>query len=324
MLETTTPTILIGTASRLFDLYKEDSFDISRLQTLVVDEVDRIVEPISRYADMKTKLNRKVHVSPGEQLIEMIVRKRRSTREKRAGSGIQDITKSNRLQVIVSSATVNNPLRYVLKQKMWMVDPVYLSLNMTTPKRIKHVAYVLDERDMLMPLVVESGESIESSDSSILHTPYIPETSPDMSTLAESIFSICSMQKVQKALIFIHSGSSVIQLVENLCMLGLKADRLSNMHDYNTKTIGEKPFKAWTHGRTNIVVGTEFEARGLDIPDLTFVIIVGASSPQSYVHLSGRTGRFGTDGTAITLLTSKLQRIKYLQVLKSLNITTSN
>ena len=62
-------------------------------------------------------------------------------------------------------------------------------------------------------------------------------------------------------------------------------------------------FKA---GTTNVLVATDVAARGLDIPDVEFVI--NYSFPQTiedYVHRIGRTGRAGKDGVAHTFFTRR-------------------
>jgi ATP-dependent RNA helicase DeaD len=62
----------------------------------------------------------------------------------------------------------------------------------------------------------------------------------------------------------------------------------------------------------SIVVATDVAARGIDIANLTHV--VNYSLPEdheSYVHRSGRTGRAGRDGTAITFVNR--QEVRLLQ-----------
>jgi superfamily II DNA/RNA helicase len=60
------------------------------------------------------------------------------------------------------------------------------------------------------------------------------------------------------------------------------------------------------------LVLTEHEARGLDLPNVSAVFILGpASSPSSYLHMAGRAGRAGKPGTVISLLGGPLYERKF-------------
>ncbi|KAF9920578.1 hypothetical protein FBU30_009568 [Linnemannia zychae] len=55
--------------------------------------------------------------------------------------------------------------------------------------------------------------------------------------------------------------------------------------------------------RAGIYLAHEANARGLDLPGLSHVFIVGLpSSPSSYLHMAGRTGRMGQKGQVVTIL----------------------
>ena len=57
-------------------------------------------------------------------------------------------------------------------------------------------------------------------------------------------------------------------------------------------------------GRIQILVATDIAARGLDIDDLGLVINYEIPNlPEDYVHRIGRTGRAGSEGQAISLIT---------------------
>ena len=56
-------------------------------------------------------------------------------------------------------------------------------------------------------------------------------------------------------------------------------------------------------GTMNVLVATDIAARGLDIEQLPFVINYELPhTPEDYVHRIGRTGRAGTPGEAISLV----------------------
>ncbi|KAI8928125.1 P-loop containing nucleoside triphosphate hydrolase protein [Entophlyctis helioformis] len=77
LLQQVTPRILIGTPARLLELYEKRLLDVSRLQLLVVDEIDRIVDIQKRYETVKSKFNRHTHPLAGETLMKRIIAERR-------------------------------------------------------------------------------------------------------------------------------------------------------------------------------------------------------------------------------------------------------
>lgn len=59
-----------------------------------------------------------------------------------------------------------------------------------------------------------------------------------------------------------------------------------------------------------ILVATDVAARGIDIPDITHVILYTVPEDlESYIHRVGRTGRAGQEGVAITFISKTEQRI---------------
>ena len=60
------------------------------------------------------------------------------------------------------------------------------------------------------------------------------------------------------------------------------------------------------NGKVNLMVASDVASRGLDIPDVSFVINFDMpNNIDIYVHRIGRTGRVGNKGSSLTLLTSE-------------------
>ena len=60
---------------------------------------------------------------------------------------------------------------------------------------------------------------------------------------------------------------------------------------------------------TKLLLTTEVAARGIDLPDIPYVIhFHSAKTPQSYIHRSGRTGRMGAKGQVISLVNEQEAR----------------
>lgn len=83
----------------------------------------------------------------------------------------------------------------------------------------------------------------------------------------------------------------------------LVADGYNAVSIHGDKTQGQrdKALKAFRAGKAKILVATDVAARGIDIPDVGYVINYDLpNAPEQYVHRIGRTARAGRDGTAIS------------------------
>ena len=59
----------------------------------------------------------------------------------------------------------------------------------------------------------------------------------------------------------------------------------------------------FSNGSVSVLVATNLAARGIDIPDLAFVLISELSpNPEDHLHRIGRTGRAGKSGVALSLV----------------------
>ena len=55
-------------------------------------------------------------------------------------------------------------------------------------------------------------------------------------------------------------------------------------------------------GKNLILASSDVSARGMDYPDVTFVLQVGMTDRDQYIHRLGRTARAGKSGTGLLLL----------------------
>ena len=104
-------------------------------------------------------------------------------------------------------------------------------------------------------------------------------------------------------IIFVLKKLEAHDLEDNLWHKGYK---VRSIHGDKTQWEREKALGEFKAGRINILVATDVAARGLDIPDVEYVI--NYSFPmtiEDYVHRIGRTGRAGKDGVAHSFFTRK-------------------
>ena len=86
----------------------------------------------------------------------------------------------------------------------------------------------------------------------------------------------------------------------------------ATLHSGKTQQQREAALKDAREGRTDVLVATDLEGRGIDVPDVTLVINFNmANTIESYTHRIGRTGRAGKSGVAITFLGSEDKDVLY-------------
>ena len=108
------------------------------------------------------------------------------------------------------------------------------------------------------------------------------------------------------AVIFCRTRREVDGVAEDLRYAGHAADAL---HGDMSQAQRDDVMRRFRKGRIKLLVATDVAARGLDVQDLTHVINYNLpDSPEVYVHRSGRTGRAGKEGTAMSIVTGRETR----------------
>ena len=103
-----------------------------------------------------------------------------------------------------------------------------------------------------------------------------------------------------QVLVFVASGRRADNVVRKLGNSGIRALSLHGDKSMSARTDALDQFRS---GRLRILVATDLIARGIDVSGLACVIHYDLPrSPKDYVHRSGRTGRAGLRGVAISLV----------------------
>merc|ERR1719171_2530475 len=80
--------------------------------------------------------------------------------------------------------------------------------------------------------------------------------------------------------------------------------RTESIHGDRDQRQRDMALNAFKERKSQVLVATDVAARGLDVKGVRLVINFDpASNAEDYVHRIGRTGRAGTKGMAISLLT---------------------
>ncbi|MEM1360912.1 MAG: DEAD/DEAH box helicase [Pseudomonadota bacterium] len=120
-------------------------------------------------------------------------------------------------------------------------------------------------------------------------------------------------------LVFTRTKHGAEKLMKGLVADGVNADSL---HGNKSQGQRDRVLRAFRSGEVTVLVATDVAARGIDIPDVAYVINFDLpDTPQNYVHRIGRTARAGREGEAVTLcapeevhLLRQIQRLLTLEI----------
>ncbi|MCK9454672.1 MAG: DEAD/DEAH box helicase [Sulfurimonas sp.] len=178
-----------------------------------------------------------------------------------------------------------------------------LLFSATMPKPIK----LLAERILDNPEFISITQG-ETTNTDINQEYYVIEESER----DDAIIRLMDSEDCKKAVVFCRTKSEVDRLSNVLSNAGYLANGLhGDMEQRQRETV----IKGFKNNNVNVLVATDVAARGIHVNNISHVFNYHIPfDPESYVHRIGRTGRAGTKGKAITLLTplefKELQRIK--------------
>lgn len=125
---------------------------------------------------------------------------------------------------------------------------------------------------------------------------------------------IVRSRDIQQALVFTRMKRDAEKLARQLVRDGLSATAIHGDRSQSERTEALDQFK---RGEVKLLVATDVAARGIDIDQLPFVINYEIpNTPEDYVHRIGRTGRAGSLGEAISLVSPDER--DYLQAIEKL------
>jgi len=106
----------------------------------------------------------------------------------------------------------------------------------------------------------------------------------------------------RQVLVFCKTKRGANRLAQHLEQDGVEADAIHGNKSQNARMRALKSFK---DGELRVLVATDIAARGLDIEQLPHVVNFDLPHvPEDYVHRIGRTGRAGSTGEAISLVSN--------------------
>ena len=104
-----------------------------------------------------------------------------------------------------------------------------------------------------------------------------------------------------RVIVFCRTKHRADAVCKRLTKAGIAA---APIHGNRSQAQREKALKGFKDGRIQVLVATDVLARGIDVPDVDYVVNFDVpADPEDYVHRIGRTGRAGEAGWAITFVT---------------------
>ena len=180
-------------------------------------------------------------------------------------------------QTLLFSATMPAPIKTLASRILKNPEFVSITKGETTNTDIEQLYYVIDEHER-----------------------------------DDAIIRLMDSDSVKKSVVFCRTKSEVDRLSNVLSNAGYLANGLHGDMEQRQR---ENVIKGFKNDSIMFLVATDVAARGIHVNNITHVFNYHIPfDPESYVHRIGRTGRAGTKGKAITLLTpmefKELQRIK--------------
>ncbi len=184
-----------------------------------------------------------------------------------------------------------------------------LMFSATFSTEIKKLANTL----LKQPVLIEVAKQNSVSDL-VTHVVYRVEPAQKQALLVHLI----KQKNLKQVLIFNRTKHGADRLAKQLSLHGITNAAIHGDKNQLQRTQALDEFK---QGLTQVLVATDVAARGLDIDELSHVINFELpNNPEDYVHRIGRTGRAGSKGFAISLVSKEenasLQGIEQLIKIK--------
>jgi ATP-dependent RNA helicase DeaD len=129
----------------------------------------------------------------------------------------------------------------------------------------------------------------------------------------EALVNLLHIEQPELAILFCHTKAETEELARKLSVEGFKAAFLNGDLPQALRT---KTLDAFRCRQTTLLVATDVAARGIDVKGISHIINFGVPRDvETYIHRSGRAGRMGKEGRAMTLVIPA-DRIKMRHIVK--------
>jgi ATP-dependent RNA helicase RhlE len=237
--------ILITTPGRMFDLISQGYVNLDRIDTLVLDEADHMLD-LGFIEDIKSV-------------------KRKLTRQH---------------QTLFFSATIDKKIKKLaFSQVNSSAIRIQISPDDPVSKNVSHFVMFVEMDDKRFFLEQFINENLAC-----------------------------------KILVFVRTRVRAERVAKAMERVGIKA---STIHGEKEQAERAKVMGSFKAGEFNILIATDVSARGIDVPNIEYVINYDLpEEAENYVHRVGRTGRGTSKGIAISFCsTEEKERLEEIHTL---------
>jgi len=229
------------------------------------------------------------------------------TKELTSGVDILVATPGRLLDLISQKFIHLNSVKY------FVLDEADRMLDMGMIHDVRRIIAYLPKERQTMFFSATMPIEIAKLSSSILKNPVKVEITPAASTVdiidqeiyfvnkvnkINLLIHILKNNKIDSALVFSRTKHGADKIVKALEKADLHSQAIHGNKSQNARQLALSNFK---ERKTRILVATDIAARGIDIEELSHVILFDLPEvPETYVHRIGRTGRAGLGGIAIS------------------------
>ncbi|KAM6237371.1 ATP-dependent DNA helicase DDX31 isoform 3-T3 [Spheniscus humboldti] len=293
--------ILISTPGRLVDHIKStECIHFRRTQWLIIDEADRILD-LGFEKDVAVILN--------------ALNAERETR-----------------QNVLLSATLTEGVTRLAD--ISLNDPVSISIADEIQKALKPASQTGRQASSSSNCMEQENFAVpEKLKQYVMMVP----SKLRLVTLAAFILEKCKFEKHHKMIIFFSSCEQVefhYELLLKVLSGGLESEQperssvssarlqFLRLHGNMEQEERTEVFQEFLKYKTGILLCTDVAARGLDLPQVTWIVQYNApASPAEYIHRIGRTARIGCHGNSLLVLAPS--EAEYVSLLASHKINVS-
>jgi ATP-dependent RNA helicase RhlE len=198
-----------------------------------------------------------------------------------------------------------------------VLDEADRMLDMGFIRDIRKIIDLLPKSRQNMMFSATFSNDIRKLTHGLLNNPVQIEVSPRNAaakTVKQSVYEVDKSQKGNllahliedknwhQVLVFTRTKHGANRLAEKLHKSGLPAAAIHGNKSQGARTKALADFKS---NKVRVLVATDIAARGIDISDLPHVVNFELPNvAEDYVHRIGRTGRAGSEGEAISLVSA--------------------
>ena len=203
------------------------------------------------------------------------------------------------------------------KTSYLVLDEADQMLDMGFIKPLEQISKLITSERQTLLFSATMPALMEKLAAAFLKNPRKVQVSVSGKTVDKVVQKICFIAKSEKsnfllehlsahqdslALVFVRTKSGAEKLLKFLDRNKLS---VASIHGNKSQNQRDRALSLFKNGKVKTLVATDVAARGIDIPDVSFVYNFDLPNvPENYIHRIGRTARAGKSGTAITLCAS--------------------